>query len=54
MAKTRVEYDTEAEALAFMAGIEFIDNDHVITEGPEIELDNAGNDIYIVYVEEFS
>ena len=35
----RETFQTHAEAEAFIRGIEFVDNDHVSTEGPEPELD---------------
>lgn len=50
----REEFQTHAEAEAFIRGIEFVDNDHVSTEGPEIELDDDAGDRYVVYVKEFA
>jgi hypothetical protein len=50
--RRRVAFPTEAEALAFIEGIVFVNNDPIRVEGPEIELDNEGNDEYSVYVEE--
>jgi hypothetical protein len=51
--RSREAFATEAEALAFIRGVEYADNDYITTEGPDIELDNEGNDEYVVYVEEF-
>lgn len=52
--KSRIRFDSESEAYAFVAGIEYVDNDHVLAEGPNTELDSEGNDEYAVYVEEFA
>jgi hypothetical protein len=48
----RIRFNSEPQAQAFIDGIEFVARDRVTAEGPEIELDNDGNDEYIVYVEE--
>jgi hypothetical protein len=50
----REAFPTEAEAHAFIKGIEYVDNDHVSTDGPDMELDTEGGEEYAVYVEEFS
>ena len=50
----RETFQTHAEAEAFIRGIEFVDNDHVSTEGPEPELDDYGQPEYAVYVTEFA
>ena len=50
---TRMTFKTEAEAAAFIEGVEFCDNDHVSTEGPSPELDKDGAEEYAVYVTEF-
>ena len=49
----RETFQTHAEAEAFIRGIDFMDNDHVSTEGPEPELDDYGQPEYAVYVTEF-
>jgi hypothetical protein len=50
----RETFQTHAEAEAFIRGIEFVDNDHVSTEGLEPELDDYGQPEYAVYVTEFA
>ena len=50
----RETFQTHAEAEAFIRGIDFVDNDHVSTEGPEPELDDYGQPEYAVYVTEFA
>ena len=52
MNRRRIRFDSEPQAQAFIDGIEFVSGDRVSVEGPEIELDNEGNDEYAVYVEE--
>jgi hypothetical protein len=44
----REEFDTEAEAIAFTEGIDFMDYDHVSYEGPYEE-----NDKWVVEVTKF-
>jgi hypothetical protein len=44
----REAFPTEAEAQAFIKGIEYFEQ--VSVEGPDIELDNEGNDEYVVYI----
>lgn len=51
--KYREEFQTEAEALAFIRGVEYLDNDHVRTEGPSPEMNDMGGIEHVVYVEEF-
>jgi hypothetical protein len=52
----RAAFSTEAEAHAFIQGVEYAveyaDIDYIRAEGPDIELDNEGNNEYVVYVEE--
>jgi hypothetical protein len=50
----RLPFATDGEALAFIEGIEFVDSDHITTEGPEVEFDDDGTPMYTVYVQEFS
>jgi hypothetical protein len=53
----REAFQTEAEALAFIQGVEYVDNDHVTTEGPspEIYKDRFTDGVeFVVYVEVFS
>ena len=45
-------FNTLAEAEAFIKGIEYCDNDHVTTEGPENDIDEDRNPCFNVYVEE--
>ena len=52
MNRRRIRFDSEPQAQAFIDGVEFVSGDRVSVEGPEIELDNEGNDEYAVYVEE--
>jgi len=44
----REEFDTEAEAIAFTEGIDFMDSDHVSYEAPYEE-----NDKWVVEVTKF-
>jgi hypothetical protein len=46
---TREEFDTEAEAIAFVSGLEFMDNDHISAEPPYIE-----GEIWVVEVTVFA
>lgn len=44
----REEFDTEAEAIAFTEGVDFVDSDHVSYEAPYEE-----NDKWVVEVKKF-
>jgi hypothetical protein len=50
----RVAFPTEAEADAFIQGIEYLEDDHVETEGPEADLDGEGAIEYAVFVRRFA
>jgi len=50
----RVAFPTEAQAEAFLQGIDFLDDDHVETEGPEADIDSEGGVEYAVYVRRFA
>jgi hypothetical protein len=50
----REAFQTEAEALAFIQGVEYVDNDHVTTEGPSPEMNDMAGVEFVVYVEEFA
>ena len=52
--RMRVAFPTEAQAEAFIQGIEYLDDDHVATEGPEADLDSEGAIEYAVYVRRFA
>jgi hypothetical protein len=48
----REKFNTLAEAEAFIQGIEYCDNDHVSTEGPEVDVDEDGQVCFNVYITE--
>jgi hypothetical protein len=50
----RVTFPTEAQAEAFIQGIEYLDDDHVMTEGPEADLDSEGAVEYAVFIRRFA
>jgi hypothetical protein len=50
----RVAFPTEAQAEAFMQGIDFLDDDYVETDGPEVYVDNDGAVEYAVYIRRFA
>lgn len=50
----RVVFGTEAEAQAFIQGVTYVDNDHVMADGPEPEFDRDNNLQHVVTVREFA
>ena len=46
---SRKDFSTEAEAIAFIEGLEYVDNDHVSAEPPYEE-----NDRWVVEIREFA
>ena len=48
------QFNTLAEAEAFIRGLEYADNIWKQIEGPENDIDEDGNPCFNVYVEEFS
>ena len=52
--RMRVTFPTEAQAEAFIQGIEYLDDDHVATEGPEADLDSEGAVEYAVFIRRFA
>jgi hypothetical protein len=52
--RMRVAFPTEEQATAFIQGVEYLDDDHVMTEGPEADLDSEGAVEYAVYVRRFA
>jgi hypothetical protein len=52
--RMRVAFPTEAQAEAFIQGIDFLDDDHVETEGPEADIDSEGGVEYAVFVRRFA
>ena len=52
--RMRVTFPTEAQAEAFIQGIEYLDDDHVMTEGPEADLDSDGAIEYAVFIRRFA
>jgi hypothetical protein len=50
----RVAFPTEESALAFIQGVEYLDDDHVATEGPEPEINADNQPEYVVYVRRFA
>jgi hypothetical protein len=52
--RMRVAFPTEESALAFIQGVEYLDDDHVETEGPEPEINDDNQPEYIVYVRRFA
>ena len=51
--RMRVAFPTEELANAFVQGIEFLEDDHVETEGPEADIDSDGGVEYAVYIRRF-
>ena len=52
--RMRVAFPSEAQAEAFIQGIEYLDDDHVETEGPEADLDSEGAVEYAVFIRRFA
>ena len=52
--RMRVAFPTEELANAFIQGVEFLEDDHVATEGPEAEINADNQPEYIVYVRRFA
>jgi hypothetical protein len=52
--RMRVAFPTEEQALAFIQGVEYLDDDHVVTEGPEPEINADNQPEYVVYVRRFA
>jgi hypothetical protein len=52
--RMRVAFPTEAQADAFIQGIEYLEDDHVATEGPEADIDSDGGVEYAVYIRRFA
>ena len=52
--RMRVAFPTEAQAEAFIQGVDYLDDDHVATEGPEADIDSDGAIEYAVYVRRFA
>ena len=52
--RMRVAFPTEAQANAFIEGVEYLDDDHVMTEGPEADFDSEGAIEYAVFVRRFA
>jgi len=52
--RMRVAFPTEAQADAFIQGIEYLEDDHVETGGPEPEINDDNQPEYIVYVRRFA
>ena len=52
--RMRVAFPTEAQADAFIQGIEYLEDDHVATEGPEADIDSDGGVEYAVFVRRFA
>jgi hypothetical protein len=52
--RMRVAFPTEQQAEAFLQGIDFLDDDHVETEGPEAGIDSDGAVEFAVYVRRFA
>ena len=52
--RMRVAFPTEESALAFIQGVEYLEDDHVETEGPEADLDSDGAIEYAVFVRRFA
>ena len=52
--RMRVAFPTEAQANAFIEGIEYLEDDHVMTEGPEADLDSEGAVEYAVFIRRFA
>ena len=52
--RMRVVFPTEAQANAFIEGIEYLEDDHVMTEGPEADLDSEGAVEYAVFIRRFA
>ena len=52
--RMRVAFPTEEQAVAFIQGVEYLDDDHVMTEGPEADLDSEGAVEYAVFIRRFA
>jgi hypothetical protein len=52
--RMRVAFPTEESALAFIQGVEYLEDDHVEIEGPEADLDSDGAIEYAVFVRRFA
>ena len=52
--RMRVAFPTEEQATAFIQGVEYLDDDHVMTEGPEADLDSEGAIEYAVFIRRFA
>ena len=52
--RMRVAFPTEEQAEAFIQGVEYLDDDHVETEGPEADLDSEGAVEYAVFIRRFA
>ena len=52
--RMRVAFPTEEQANAFIEGIEYLEDDHVKTEGPEADLDGEGAIEYAVFIRRFA
>ena len=52
--RMRVAFPTEEQANAFIEGIEYLEDDHVMTEGPEADLDSDGAVEYAVFIRRFA
>ena len=52
--RMRVAFPTEEQANAFIEGIEYLEDDHVMTEGPEADLDSEGAVEYAVFIRRFA
>ena len=52
--RMRVAFPTEEQAVAFIQGVEYLDDDHVMTEGPEADLDSDGAIEYAVFIRRFA
>jgi len=50
----RVAFPTEAQAEAFIQGVDYLDDDRVETGGPEVDIDSDGNPEYAVYIRRFA